>query len=65
MLAGSAKLNVGWQPLFPLFASYQAVFSGNIPSVGYLLETAFWSITLLVLGIQVFLRHERKFAMHL
>ncbi len=65
LLPGSAKLIVAWQPLFPLFASYQAIFSGGVPSLFYMVETAFWSVFLLVVGIQVFLRNERKFAMSL
>lgn len=65
LLPGSAKLIVGWQPLFPLFASYQAIFSGSVPNPIYLVETAFWAIVLLVGGVQVFLRNERKFAIRL
>ncbi len=65
LLPASAKLIVGWHPLFSLFAAYQAVFSGTVPSPLYVLETVFWAVFLLVVGIQVFLRHERKFAMNL
>ncbi len=65
LLPSRAKLLVGWQPLFALFSSYQAIFTGNLPSVGLLAQTAFWSIALLVVGIQVFLRNERKFAIRL
>jgi teichoic acid transport system permease protein len=65
LLPQSARLLVGWQPLFPLFASYQAIFSGGVPSTGLLLQTAVWSIALFVIGGQVFLRHEREFAIHL
>lgn len=65
LLPSKATLIVGWQPLFPLFAAYQAVFSGTVPSLLYIVETAFWSFFLLVVGIQMFLRHERKFAMSL
>jgi ABC-type polysaccharide/polyol phosphate export permease len=65
LLPGTARLLVGWQPLFPLFASYQAIFSGTVPSLGLVLQTAFWAIALLVIGGRVFLRHEREFTMHL
>jgi teichoic acid transport system permease protein len=65
LLPASAKVIVGWQPLFALFSSYQAVFGGGVPSFALLIQTAFWSIFLLVAGIQVFLRHEREFASHL
>ncbi len=65
LLPASAKLLIGWQPLFALFSNYQAVFSGQAPNLFLLLQTAAWSAGLLALGIQVFLRNERKFAMHL
>ena len=65
LLPHSARLMVGWQPLFPLFASYQAIFSGSVPSPVLLIQTAVWAIALLVIGGQVFLRHEREFAMRL
>jgi teichoic acid transport system permease protein len=65
LLPSSAKLIVGWQPLFALFSSYQAVFGGGVPSLSLIVQTAFWSFFLLIVGIQVFLRHEREFASHL
>lgn len=65
LLPGSARAFIGWQPLFPLFASYQAVFSGDVPSPGLILQTALWALALLVIGGRVFLRHEREFTMHL
>ncbi len=65
LLPPNAKALVGWQPLFALFASYQAVFSGSMPSALLLLETIAWTTGLLVVGTQLFLRHERQFAMHL
>jgi teichoic acid transport system permease protein len=65
LLPASAKLIIAWQPLFPLFASYQAIFSGTVPSVGYIVQAAAWAAVLLFVGTRVFLRHEREFAMHL
>jgi len=65
LLPPGPKMLIAWQPLFPLFASYQAIFSGQIPSAGLVVQTALWSIVLLVAGAQVFLRHERQFALHL
>ena len=65
LLPDGARLLVGWQPLFPLFASYQAVFSGGVRSASLVLQTAAWAVALLVIGGQLFLRHEREFAMHL
>lgn len=65
LLPDGARSLVSWQPLFPLFASYQAVFTGGVPSAGLVIQTALWAIALLVIGGRVFLRHERQFAMHL
>lgn len=65
LLPDSARLLISWQPLFPLFACYQAIFSGQVPSAGLVLQTALWAIALLVIGGQIFLRHERQFALHL
>jgi teichoic acid transport system permease protein len=65
LLPAGVKLFISWQPLFSLFASYQAVFSGQVPGAGLVALTALWSGVLLVVGAQVFLRHERQFALHL
>lgn len=65
LLPDSARMLVAWQPLFPLFASYQAVFSGEVPSPALVAQTAVWAAALLVIGGRVFLRHEREFTMHL
>ena len=65
LLGSSTKKVIGWQPVFALFSSYQAVFSGGVPSAGLVFQAAFWSITLLVIGTAVFLRHEREYTMHL
>jgi teichoic acid transport system permease protein len=65
ILPAGAKLLIAWQPLFPLFASYQAVFSGQLPSASLVLQTALWAVALLVIGIRVFLRREREFTIHL
>ena len=65
LLPDGAGLLVGWQPLFPLFASYQAIFSGGVPNLGLVIQTALWAIALLAIGGRVFLRHEREFTIHL
>jgi teichoic acid transport system permease protein len=54
-----------WQPFFPLFASYQEVFGGEVPGLGQILFAALWAIVILVIGTRVFLRHERELAMRL
>lgn len=65
ILPPGAKLIIGWQPLFALFASYQAVFSGGVPSVLLILQAMGWAVALLFIGGNLFLRHEREFALHL
>jgi teichoic acid transport system permease protein len=65
LLPPGSRAFVGWQPLFALFASYQAVFSGDVPSLGLLVQTALWSFGLLIVGGQLFLRHERQFTIRL
>jgi teichoic acid transport system permease protein len=65
ILPPGARLLVFWQPLFPLFASYQAILSGGVPSFSLILQTTLWAFALLAIGIRVFLRREREFAIHL
>jgi teichoic acid transport system permease protein len=65
LLPASAKLVIGWQPLFALFSCYQAIFSGGVPSPFLVAQAAVWAFALLIIGGQLFLRHEREFAMHL
>jgi teichoic acid transport system permease protein len=65
LLPPAAKAVLLWQPLFPLFASYQAVLGGSTPSPGLLMLSALWAGALLVIGARVFLKHERQFALHL
>jgi teichoic acid transport system permease protein len=65
LLPAAAKAVVQWQPLFPFFASYQAILGGGVPSPGLVVLSAFWAGALLVVGARVFLRREREFALHL
>ena len=65
LLPAGAKLLVGWQPLFALFSSYQTVFSGGVPSLFLVLQAMAWAVALLLIGGNLFLRHEREFALHL
>ena len=65
LLPPGAKLLIAWQPLFALFSCYQAVFTGGIPSLFLVLQALGWAIALLLIGGNLFLRHEREFALHL
>jgi len=65
LLPDTARLLIGWQPLYALFANYQAIFSGRMPDTLLMIQTAAWAFALLAIGGRVFLRHEREFTMHL
>jgi teichoic acid transport system permease protein len=65
LLPAAAKAVLQWQPLFPIFASYQAILSGGVPSLAMVALSALWAGALLVVGARVFLKREREFALHL
>jgi len=65
LLPAAAKVLIAWQPLFALFASYQAIFGGDVPRFTDVLQAMVWAVGLLVLGAWVFLRREREFTIHL
>lgn len=65
LLPPAAKLVLQFQPLYPVFASYQAIFGGDMPNAGLIALSALWAVGLLVVGGRAFLRHEREFALHL
>jgi teichoic acid transport system permease protein len=61
----SVKGVLQWNPLYPMFAMYEQVFAGEIPSIGYLLWALAWAVPLFVVSVAVFLRKERDFAVRL
>jgi len=65
LLPPAAKAVLQFQPLYPIFASYQAIFGGSMPSPGLVALSALWAGGLLVFGARAFLKHEREFALHL
>jgi teichoic acid transport system permease protein len=65
LLPAAAKAVLQFQPLFPVFACYQAIFSGGIPNPGWVAASALWAGALLVVGGRYFLKREREFALHL
>jgi ABC-type polysaccharide/polyol phosphate export permease len=65
LLPAAAKAVLQFQPLYPIFAAYQAVFGGDVPSPGLVVMGALWAGVLLVAGGRAFLKHEREFALHL
>jgi teichoic acid transport system permease protein len=65
LLPSAAKAILQFQPLYPVFAAYQAIFGGGSPNPGLLVAAAIWAGALLVIGARAFLKHEREFALHL
>jgi teichoic acid transport system permease protein len=65
LLPPVAKAVLQWQPLYPIFAGYQAILGGDTPSPALVILSAIWAGALLVVGARVFLKHEREFALHL
>jgi teichoic acid transport system permease protein len=65
LLPVAAKAALRWQPLFAIFASYQAILEGGTPSPGMVALSGLWAGALLVIGARVFLRREHEFALHL
>jgi teichoic acid transport system permease protein len=65
LLPDAARMILQFQPLYPVFASYQAILGGGMPSPGLVALSALWAGVLLVVGGRYFLRREREFALHL
>jgi teichoic acid transport system permease protein len=49
-------------PLYPLFAALEQIFTGHWPSFGYVAGIGAWAGAVLVVGIVVFLARDREFA---
>ncbi len=64
-LPPTARVLLQANPFFALFACYQAVFLGLMPSFGYVLQAALWAGLLMYVGGRTFLSHERGFALRL
>jgi len=54
-----------WNPLFPVYAALEQIFSAHFPSQGYLLASLAWAVGFFLLGAIVFLARERDFAVRL
>ena len=52
-------------PFFALFACYQAVVTGTLPSGRYVVQAVAWACGLLYLGVRTFVSREREFALRL
>jgi ABC-type polysaccharide/polyol phosphate export permease len=56
---------LSWNPYFALFSAYQAVITGNMPAPSLIFQSVVWATIFFVVGVYVFLRHERSFALHI
>lgn len=65
LLPGVAATVLQVNPFFALFACYQAAFLGGLPPIGYLLQSAAWSVVLVIVGFRTFVSRERGFALRL
>jgi ABC-type polysaccharide/polyol phosphate export permease len=52
-------------PFFPVFAAYQTILLGGVPSAAQVFVTAAWAALFIVIGYRVFVSHERAFAIRL
>jgi teichoic acid transport system permease protein len=53
-----------FNPLFPVFAAYQEVVAGGVPTTGQIVGSLLWALLFLVVGGGLFISHERAFALH-
>jgi len=54
-----------WNPLFPVYAALEQIFTARMPSQGYVLASLAWAVGVFLLGAIVFLARERDFAVRL
>ena len=52
-------------PFYGLFASYQSIIVGEVPSPTYILQTMAWTTFAIVVGYRLFVSNERSFSLHL
>jgi teichoic acid transport system permease protein len=64
LLPSGIRTAMSFNPLYPVFAAYQEVVGGGVPTVGQLAGSLFWAVVFLVVGAGLFLSHERAFALH-
>jgi len=64
VLPSGVRTAMTFNPLFPVFAAYQEVVAGGVPTTGQLVGSLFWAVLFLVIGGGLFISHERAFALH-
>jgi teichoic acid transport system permease protein len=63
-LPSGVRTGMAFNPLFPVFAAYQEVVGGGVPTNLQLVGALFWAVVFLIVGGGLFLSHERAFALH-
>jgi teichoic acid transport system permease protein len=63
-LPQGVRTAMAFNPLFPVFAAYQAVIGGGVPTNLQLVGALVWAVVFLIVGGGLFLSHERAFALH-
>jgi teichoic acid transport system permease protein len=63
LLAPNIQKFLVWNPFFNLFAAYQEIMIGNMPTAGMVATTFVWAALFLATGARVFLSHERSFSL--
>jgi lipopolysaccharide transport system permease protein len=64
LLPSGIRTAMSFNPLFPVFAAYQEVVGGGVPTMGQLAGSLFWAVLFLLVGGGLFLSHERAFGLH-
>ncbi|MFM8237951.1 MAG: ABC transporter permease [Actinomycetota bacterium] len=59
------KAYLRWNPLYPMFAALEQIFTGSTPSLGALAAATTWAVVALFVGSVVFLSRERELAVRL
>lgn len=52
-------------PFFAVFACYQTIIMGGVPSFGLVVQAVGWAAVLLVVGTRTFRKYEHSFALYL
>jgi teichoic acid transport system permease protein len=64
-IPANAKTLLKLNPLYPMYAALEQIFTGHPPSMGYLLVFGAWAFGLLIVGVVVFLAREGDFAIYI
>jgi teichoic acid transport system permease protein len=65
LLTPAMRKYLVWNPFYNLFAAYQEIMLGNMPTPGMLMATFFWAAVFLYFGARIFLSHERSFSIRI